>query len=79
MSTFEFQFDFQNRRAIVPDVSNEIKITLTTVQDLAAVVVQAVEYEGEWPVSGGVKGCEVSFEELIRLGEEIRGECHYHS
>lgn len=79
MSTFETQIDFQNRRAIIPDVGDDVKISLTTVQDLAAVVVKAIEFEGEWPVVGGVKGCEMSFSDLIYLGEEIRGECLVHS
>ena len=74
MSTFETQFDFQNRRAIVPDGCEDVKITLTAVQDLANIVVKAVEDEGEWPVTGGIKGCELSIAQLIRLAEDIRGK-----
>ena len=48
-------------------------ITLTTVQDLAKVVGRAVEYEGEWPVVGGIKGTDLSIGKIIALGEEIRG------
>ena len=73
MNTFETQVDFQNRRAIIPE-GDDVRITLTTVQDLAAVVVKAVEYEGEWPINGSVQGCEISMLELVRLGEEVRGE-----
>ena len=70
--SFETQFDFEKRRAIVPDRDDTI-ITLTTVQDLAKVVAKAVEYDSSWPVVGGVKGCDISIAELIHLGEEIRG------
>jgi hypothetical protein len=71
--SFETQFDFENRRAIVPDRCGDTIITLTAVQDLANVVAKAVEYEGTWPVVGGVKGCDLSITELIQLGEDIRG------
>ena len=72
--------DFQHRRAIVLDGDDgggdgtDDRIALITVKDLAAVVARAVEYEGEWPVVGGIRGCELSVGEIIRLGEEIRGK-----
>lgn len=74
VSTFETQFDFSNRRAIVPEGCDDVKMTLTTASDLANIVVRAIEYEGEWPVQGGIKGCEISIAEIIRLREEIREE-----
>lgn len=49
-------------------------MTLTTASDFANIVMRAIEYEGEWPVQGGIKGCEISLAEIIRLGEEIRGK-----
>jgi hypothetical protein len=48
-------------------------ITLTTVQDFAAVVARAIEYEGEWPVVSGIRGTTVSVGELVALGEKLRG------
>ena len=48
-------------------------ITLTTAQDLAVIVVKAVDYDGEWPVNGGIRGSEISVAALIRMGEKIRG------
>jgi hypothetical protein len=48
-------------------------ITLTTVQDFAAVVARAIEYEGEWPVVSGISGTTLSVRELIALGEKLRG------
>lgn len=71
--TFETQVDFHNRRAIIRDGGEDDRITLTTAQDLAAVVARAVDYEGEWPLIGGIKGDELTFGQIIALGEKIRG------
>jgi hypothetical protein len=65
--------DFNKRRALTLNGGNDDRITLTTVQDLANVVALAVEYEGEWPVVGGIKGTEISIGELLALGEKVRG------
>jgi hypothetical protein len=65
--------DFENRKAILVDDGN-YKITLTTVQDMAGVVAEALDYPGEWPVVGGITGCEVTLAEVIQLGEDIRGK-----
>ncbi len=70
---FETQIDFSRRRALTLDGGDDDRITLTTAQDLANVVARAVEYEGEWPVVGGIKGTELSIGQLIALGEKIRG------
>ncbi|KAK6820132.1 hypothetical protein RU639_007543 [Aspergillus parasiticus] len=64
--------DFENRRAILVDDGN-YKISLTTVQDLAGVVAEALDYPGQWPTVGGFSGSEITLAELIQLGEEIRG------
>lgn len=74
MNSFQTQFDFLNRRAIVPDSFEDAKIALTEVKDLANIVVRAVEYDGEWPVTGGVKGCELSISQLLQLMEDVRGK-----
>ncbi|KAK1714436.1 NmrA-like family protein [Colletotrichum lupini] len=71
---FETPFNFYQRRALVVDGGENAIITFTTAQDLARVVALAVEYEGEWPVIGGVQGAQVSVAQLIALGEKIRGE-----
>ena len=70
---FETQIDFNKRRALTLDGGDDDHITLTTVQDLANVVARAVEYEGEWPVVGGIRGTELSIGQLIALGEKVRG------
>lgn len=68
-------FDFDEGRFIMIDGSDDDRITLTTVQDLAQVVARAVEYEGKWPVVGGISGVELSMKQIIELGEKIRGKC----
>ena len=70
---FETQIDFNKRRALTLDGGDDDRITLTTAQDFANVVARAVEYEGEWPIVGGIKGTELSIGQLIALGEKIRG------
>lgn len=50
------------------------KIGLTTVQDLGRIVGAAIDYEGEWPEVGGVRGSQIKISDLIQLGEEIRGK-----
>ena len=49
-------------------------MTLTTAQDLAAVVARAIDYEGEWPEAGGIRGTDMKVGDLIALGEKIRGK-----
>jgi hypothetical protein len=66
-------FDFSNRRALVVDGRDDARITLTAVGDIANVVTRAVEYEGEWPVVGGIRGNDFSVGEIIALGERVRG------
>lgn len=53
--------------------SEDDRITLTTAQDFAQIVARAVEYEGKWPVVGGIKGTEITIGELLKLGERVRG------
>lgn len=69
----DLNIDFNNRRAFIIEDGDNDRMTLTTVQDLANLVARAVEYEGEWPIMGGMKGSELSVGELIQLGEKIRG------
>jgi hypothetical protein len=65
--------DFQNRRAIVVEGHEDAIMTLTTVQDIAGVVAQAVEVNGEWPKIGGIKGNSVSISQILKIGEKVRG------
>lgn len=64
--------DFENRRALLVD-DGDYKISLTTVQDMAGIVAEALDYPGQWPTIGGFSGSEITLAELIQLGEETRG------
>lgn len=71
---FEIPINFDQRRAIIVEGDEDHVITVTTAQDLAKVVALAVEYEGEWPLVGGIRGANITVSELIKLGEKIRGK-----
>lgn len=65
--------DFDNRRAITVG-AGDFSLCLTTVQDMAVVVADALDYEGKWPVDGGIRGTQITMAELVRLGEKLRGK-----
>ncbi|KFY70222.1 hypothetical protein V499_09346 [Pseudogymnoascus sp. VKM F-103] len=65
-------FDFEKQRAIVVE-GHDFVMTFTTVQDLATVVTEAVDYVGEWPVIGGVSGNRVTVSQILKIGERVRG------
>lgn len=65
-------FDFEKRRAIVVE-GHDFVMTFTTVQDLADVATDAVDYDGEWPVIGGISGNRVTVSQILRIGERVRG------
>lgn len=73
VDTFETHIDFSNRRALMLEGSDDVRITLTTAGDLANVVARAIDYEGEWPVVGGIQGEELTIGQIIALGEKVRG------
>ncbi|KAG4416053.1 hypothetical protein IFR04_010816 [Cadophora malorum] len=72
ISPLDIALDLPNRRAIVLDEIDP-HITLTSVKDVAEVVARAVEFEGEWPVVGGMVGTTLKTSEFIALAEKIRG------
>lgn len=69
----ELPIDFNNHRAILLHGGDDSTLALTTVQDIANVVVKAIDFQGEWPVIGGIQGTTISVKKLIALGEKIRG------
>ncbi|KAJ5263628.1 hypothetical protein N7478_011233 [Penicillium angulare] len=69
----DLPWDFNNRRWLAVDEGQNSTLTLTTVADLANVVAQAIEFEGEWPVVGGIKGNDITMGELLALAENVRG------
>ncbi|KAK9770739.1 putative NmrA-like domain-containing protein [Seiridium cardinale] len=49
-------------------------VTYTAAVDIGKVVARAIEYEGEWPVVGGIRGNQLTMEKILQLGEAIRGQ-----
>lgn len=75
---FQNHIDFNNRRAIVLDGADDARVSLISAREFCQFVARAIEYEGEWPVVGGIRGDEVSVGQLIAIGESIRSST-YHS
>ncbi|KAJ5564102.1 NAD(P)-binding protein [Penicillium frequentans] len=73
LQLLDLPWDFQNRRVIAVDGGEDARITLTTVEDLANVVARAIDFEGEWPVDGGISGNDTTIGEVVALGERCRG------
>ena len=71
--------DFNDCQALIVEGREDSRISLITVQDLANVVARAVEYPGEWPVIGGIRGTELPVGQLVALGEKIRGKSYFFS
>ncbi|KAH7369494.1 NmrA-like family protein [Rhexocercosporidium sp. MPI-PUGE-AT-0058] len=72
ITPLEIALDLSHRRAIVLE-GVDPRITLTSVRDVAEVVARAVEWEGEWPVVGGMVGTTLKTSEFIEIGGRIRG------
>ncbi|KAH6975167.1 hypothetical protein BKA56DRAFT_490115 [Ilyonectria sp. MPI-CAGE-AT-0026] len=73
LKPIQMYVDFNNRRAIAVG-DGDSPVTLTTVNDIASVVTEAIDYPGEWPVTGGISGTQTTVGGLIRLGEKLRGD-----
>ena len=41
--------------------------------DLANVVARAIEFEGEWPIIGGIQGTTLRISQLLEIGVKVRG------
>jgi len=68
----ELPIDFLNRRAIILKGEDSL-VTLTTVNDIANVIARAIEYDGEWPVIGGIQGTTILTSKLLEIGVKARG------
>ncbi|KAF2809422.1 NmrA-like family protein-like protein, partial [Mytilinidion resinicola] len=73
LHTWPLLIDLHRRRAIRLDDGAQ-PIVLTAIRDVAAVVALALDDPREWPRVGGIRGSATTLNELIALGEEIRGE-----
>ena len=69
---FKTPWDLQNRRVLAP-ADCDVPITLTTVQDLTRVVVEAIDYKDGWPETGGISGNTTTNSELFKIFQSIRG------
>ncbi|KAJ4992980.1 hypothetical protein SVAN01_01684 [Stagonosporopsis vannaccii] len=76
LQSFKMFADFEHRRAIVMDGSNDAPLTLTTVEDMAKVVALALDYPGKWPTTGGIRGTQTTLSDFLDLAETIRGPFH---
>ncbi|EFX06278.1 hypothetical protein CMQ_6599 [Grosmannia clavigera kw1407] len=68
--------DLENRRAIVIDELDPV-VSMTTVQDMAAVLARAVDFEGEWPEVGGIQGNNLAISEIVDVGKRLRAFRHH--
>ncbi|TGO32147.1 hypothetical protein BHYA_0346g00020 [Botrytis hyacinthi] len=73
MQIFPMPIDVENCRAIIHK-DTKARITLTSVQDLAKIVTNAVDYEGAWPEVSGVCANQMRILDFIGLCEKIRGQ-----
>ncbi|KAI6754086.1 hypothetical protein HG530_013262 [Fusarium avenaceum] len=73
VTLFETPINFNDCRGLLVDDGDAV-ITLITAQDAAKVTALAVEYEGEWPIISGIKGTDITMNQLVALGEKIRGK-----
>ncbi|TVY34530.1 hypothetical protein LSUB1_G005750 [Lachnellula subtilissima] len=64
--------NFQGRRGITL-ADKDCIYTFTTMADIANIVARAIEYEGEWPVVGGIRGTTMSDTKLLEIGAKVRG------
>ncbi|KAM0814460.1 putative NmrA-like domain-containing protein [Seiridium cardinale] len=64
----------KNATAMAVAGGRDPPVTYTAAVDIGKVVARAIEYEGEWPVVGGIRGNQLTMEKILQLGEAIRGQ-----
>ncbi|KAF1969696.1 NAD(P)-binding protein [Bimuria novae-zelandiae CBS 107.79] len=69
----DMPLNLNDRRFIMLEGGDDSRVNFVTVQDLAHIVAKAVDYEGEWPIEGGVRGTEITMGELLALSKKVRG------
>ena len=74
LQPLETRIDFANRRAILL-AGHDGLMTFTSLRDVGNILVRAIDYEGEWPAIGGIRGSTVTDVELVAIGARVRGEC----
>ncbi|KAF9777089.1 hypothetical protein IL306_004636 [Fusarium sp. DS 682] len=74
ITTTVVNVDFVKKRALVVEGTLDDEITYTSVEDIANVVTKAIDFNGEWPVTGGISGDRITIRQLLKIGEELRGK-----
>lgn len=77
MHIFQMPIDIAQCRAIMQK-DTRAQISLTTVQDLAQVVVEAIRWEEKWPKVSGMRGTQISILDFVALCSKIRGKFGQH-
>ena len=72
LAPFTFSIDMQNGQAAIPGDGN-VPLSLTYSRDLARFVVRALDLD-EWPEFSIGVGDDLTFNQMVRLAEEVRGK-----
>ncbi|KLU92206.1 hypothetical protein MAPG_11152 [Magnaporthiopsis poae ATCC 64411] len=73
VSAFEIFMNIDAGVAIAVEGHADARVAFTTMADLSRAVVRIVEYEGEWPVNGGLRGESIRYADLLELATRLRG------
>lgn len=73
MKPFNFAVDFSNRRAALPGDGNAAVTYLHSV-DIAKYVAALIDDEKKWPETSAFASDKLTWNELIKLAEEVMGE-----
>ena len=73
LTLFPMPIDVSGCRAIILR-DTRAQITLTTVQDVAGVVAEAIDYEKQWPEVSGMRGNQILVSDFIKICEKVRGK-----
>ncbi|GKU07926.1 2-hydroxyisoflavone reductase [Fusarium langsethiae] len=71
--TTSVNINYEERSALVVEGTLDDKLVYTCLDDITNVVTSAVDYDGEWPVIGGISGDRVTMRQLLEIGERVRG------
>ena len=72
LAPFTFSIDMQNGQAAIPGDGN-VPLSLTYSRDLARFVVRTLDLD-EWPEFSIGVGDDLTFNQMVRLAEEVRGK-----
>ncbi|KAL8400707.1 hypothetical protein RB594_001013 [Gaeumannomyces avenae] len=73
VGAWELVISMDKGAALAIEGHADAPIAFTAIADLRTAVVRIVEYEGEWPVNGGIRGDTMPYADLLKLAGRIRG------